>query len=218
MSDREIARRNTQALVTVKTDKRLAIPLLATPGEALGEGIDLIVVATGKREQLTDEFFQPSGAPGKTDRSSGKQIGLGNQSSALVGIGLIGRDIDGLLAQTLNETKADLRIFDQKSGRIISPLELHDLFFSASNGKRPRTTSHAIAERPGYRVENVCSCDEHDSAKVDRHAEIIVPESMVLLGIEHFEQRRARIALMPAPPLSISSSIITQLREPTLRI
>jgi hypothetical protein len=37
----------------------------------LGESINLIVVATGKREQLSDEFFQPSGAPGKTDRSSG---------------------------------------------------------------------------------------------------------------------------------------------------
>jgi len=35
---------------------------LATPGEALGESIDLIVVATGKREQLSDEFFPPSGA------------------------------------------------------------------------------------------------------------------------------------------------------------
>ena len=68
---KKIARRNTQALVTVKTDYRLATPLLATPGEALGESIDLIVVATGKREQLSDEFFQPSGAPGKTDRSSG---------------------------------------------------------------------------------------------------------------------------------------------------
>jgi hypothetical protein len=79
----------------------------------LGESIDLIVVATGKREQLSDEFFQPSGAPGKTDRSSGEQIGLGNQSSALVGVGLIGRDVDGLLAQTLNETKADGRIFDE---------------------------------------------------------------------------------------------------------
>ena len=60
--------------------------------------------------------------------SSGEQIGLGNQSSALVGVGLIGRDVDGLLAQTLNETEADGRIFDQKSGRIIPPLELHDLF------------------------------------------------------------------------------------------
>ena len=28
----------------------------------MGESIDLIVVATGKREQLSDEFFPPSGA------------------------------------------------------------------------------------------------------------------------------------------------------------
>jgi hypothetical protein len=81
---KEIARRNTQALVTVKTDYHLATPLLATPGEALGESIGLIVVATGKRKQLSDQFFQQSGAPGNTDRSSGEQIGLGNQSSALV--------------------------------------------------------------------------------------------------------------------------------------
>jgi hypothetical protein len=63
----EIARRNTQALES--DNYHLSTPLLATPGEALGESIDLIVVATGKREQLSDEFFQPSGAPG-TDRSS----------------------------------------------------------------------------------------------------------------------------------------------------
>ena len=31
-----------------------------------------------------DEFFQPSGAPGKTDRSSGEQIGLGNQSGSVL--------------------------------------------------------------------------------------------------------------------------------------
>ena len=55
---KEIARRNTKALVTVKTDYHLATPLLATPGEALGESIDLIVVTTWKREQLSDEFFQ----------------------------------------------------------------------------------------------------------------------------------------------------------------
>jgi hypothetical protein len=75
-----VARRNTLALVTPteRADYHLATPLLAPPGEA---------VATGKREQLSDELFQPSGAPGKTDRSSGEQIGLGNQSSALVGVG-----------------------------------------------------------------------------------------------------------------------------------
>jgi hypothetical protein len=42
---KEIARRNTQAPVTVKSDYHLATPLLATPREALGESIDLIVVA-----------------------------------------------------------------------------------------------------------------------------------------------------------------------------
>src|SRR5205807_2616186 len=110
-----------------KAGCHFATPPLATPGEALGEGVNLIVVATGKSEQLSDEVFQPSGTPGKTDRSSGKEIGLGNQASALVGVGLIGRDVDGLLAQALDETKADWRIFDQKSGRIIPPLELHDL-------------------------------------------------------------------------------------------
>ncbi len=33
-----------------------------------------------------------------------------------------------VLAQTLSETKADWRIFNQKSRRTISPLELHDFF------------------------------------------------------------------------------------------
>ena len=68
---------------------------------------------------------------------------MGNQSSALVGVGLIGRDVDGLLAQTLNETKADWRIFDQKSGTIIPPLELHDLFWIPAYGQKidPRSNS-----------------------------------------------------------------------------
>jgi hypothetical protein len=59
-------------LITVKTDYHFATPLLPSPGKALGESIDLIVVATGKGEQLSDEFLQPSGALGKTDRSTGE--------------------------------------------------------------------------------------------------------------------------------------------------
>ena len=59
-------------LITIKTDYHFATPLLPPPGKALGESIDLIVVATGKGEQLSDEFLQPSGALGKTDRSTGE--------------------------------------------------------------------------------------------------------------------------------------------------
>ena len=78
-----------------------------TPGKALGESVNLIVVATGKSEQLSDEFFQPGGMLGETNRTSGEQVGLSNQSSALISVGFIGRDVDGSLAQALNETEAD---------------------------------------------------------------------------------------------------------------
>ena len=110
-------------------DSHFATPLPATPGETLGQSVNLIVVPTGKSQQLSDEFFQPSGALGKSDGSSGKQVSLGNQARTLVGVGLIGRDVDGLLAETLNETKADRRLFDQKGGGMVSALEVHDLSF-----------------------------------------------------------------------------------------
>ena len=82
-------------------------------------------MATGKGDQLSDESFQPCGALGKSDGSSGEQVGLGNQARTLVGVGLIGRDVDRLLAETLNETKADRRLFDQKGGGMVSALEGH---------------------------------------------------------------------------------------------
>src|ERR1700692_1730733 len=99
-----------------------AVAVGATPGEALGESIDLIVGRPGNESNsaTNSSSHRRAGEDGPILRD---QIGLGNQSSALVGVGLIGRDVDGLLAQTLNETKADGGIFDQKSGRTIPPLE-----------------------------------------------------------------------------------------------
>ena len=83
------------------------VEALATPCQALGEGIDLIVMAPGKRQQFSGEFLKPSGAPGKTNRAPGKQVGLRNHASPLVGVGLVGRDIDRLLAQALDQAAAD---------------------------------------------------------------------------------------------------------------
>ena len=54
---------------------------------------------------------------------------------------------------------------------------------------------HAVAQRSGNGVEHVGRGDEHHPAQIERHREIIVAERVVLLGIEHFEQRRAGIAL-----------------------
>ena len=55
---------------------------------------------------------------------------------------------------------------------------------------------HAIAQRRGNGVEHVRSADEQHLGQIEGHAEIIVAERVVLLRIEHLEQRRERIALV----------------------
>jgi hypothetical protein len=56
-------------------DSHSVTPLLATPGEALGESVNLIVVATGKSEQLSYEFFEPWSAPGRrTDPPANRSV------------------------------------------------------------------------------------------------------------------------------------------------
>ncbi len=54
---------------------------------------------------------------------------------------------------------------------------------------------HAVAHRAGNGVEHVGGGDEHHPRQVESDAEIIVAERRILLGVQHFEQRRGRIAL-----------------------
>ena len=67
--------------------------------------------------------------------------------------------------------------------------------FSIRRVAGERDHLHAVAQRPRDLVEHVRGRDEHDTAQVERHAEIVVAERVVLLRVEHFEQRGARIAL-----------------------
>ena len=57
---------------------------------------------------------------------------------------------------------------------------------------------HAVAQRPGYRVEHVRRADEHHPRQVVRHPEVVVAEGRVLLRVEHLEQRRRRVAVEAA--------------------
>src|SRR5262249_15931857 len=50
-------------------------------------------------------------------------------------------------------------------------------------------------ERPRYGVEEVAGGDEHHPAEIERDAEVVVPEAVVLLGVEHFKERGGGIAL-----------------------
>ncbi len=54
---------------------------------------------------------------------------------------------------------------------------------------------------PGMLSSTFAVRDEHDARQVERHAEIIVAEGRVLLRVEHFQQRRGRIALDAAAEL-----------------
>src|SRR5665811_1514059 len=99
------------------------------PCECLNECIDLIVMAPRKSQQFRGEFLEPSGAPGKTNRTSRKQVALSYYASTLVGIGLVGRDVDRFFAQALDETTTDRGVLDQKRGRAIALLDLHHLAF-----------------------------------------------------------------------------------------
>src|SRR5262249_10873121 len=60
---------------------------------------------------------------------------------------------------------------------------------------------HPIAQRTWDRIEHVGGGDEYHAAQIERHAEIIVAERIVLLRIEHFEKRGSRIAVNPGPEL-----------------
>ena len=53
---------------------------------------------------------------------------------------------------------------------------------------------HAVAERRRDRVGDVRGGDEHHLREVERDLEVVVGERVVLLGVEHLEQRRRGVA------------------------
>lgn len=60
---------------------------------------------------------------------------------------------------------------------------------------------HAIAERRRDGVHLVGVGDEEDLGEVDRDLDVVVAEGVVLLGIEHLEESRLRVAAEVATDL-----------------
>src|SRR5438093_2633554 len=58
---------------------------------------------------------------------------------------------------------------------------------------------HAVAQWFGDRVEHICGCDEEDFRQIERHIQIVIPESRILLWIERFQQRRRGVTAKIAP-------------------
>ena len=66
------------------------------------------------------------------------------------------------------------------------------LFFFCVAGNRNHF--HPVQKRPGDRVDRVGRRDEHDAAQVEGNLQVVIHEFLVLFGVEHFEQRRSRVA------------------------
>jgi hypothetical protein len=64
--------------------------------------------------------------------------------------------------------------------------------FSSSVYPGSRMTLHAVEQRRRD-VERVRSADEHHLGEIEVDFQVVVAERRVLLGIEHFEQRRGRV-------------------------
>jgi hypothetical protein len=60
---------------------------------------------------------------------------------------------------------------------------------------------HPVAQGSGDRVEQVRGRDEEDLAEVEGDLEVVVLEAEVLLRVEHFEERRRRVAAEVHPEL-----------------
>ena len=53
---------------------------------------------------------------------------------------------------------------------------------------------HAVSQRLRNRIDHVRRGDEHHLGQIKRHVQIVIAERTILLRIEHFHQRRRRIA------------------------
>ena len=87
----------------------------------------------------------------------------------------------------------DLALRGRQSGRFELALEqiaLGDLELLLLGVAGDLDDLHAVAHRPGNRVEHIRRADEHDLRQIEGDREIVVAEGRVLLRVEHFQQRR----------------------------
>ena len=81
---------------------------MAAPGKTLDQGIHLIVMTSGKRQQFSGEVLKPRSLAWKSNRAAGKQVGLRNDPRTLVGLRSMRGDVDRLLAQALDKATTDV--------------------------------------------------------------------------------------------------------------
>ncbi len=97
--------------------------------------------------------------------------------------GVVGqRDLAGREAVLLDLARHEVALRDLELFRLGVSGEVHDL--------------HPVEQRARDVLDEVGGCDEEDLREVERHAEVVIREAVVLRGVEDLEQRRRRVALV----------------------
>src|SRR5215471_1966074 len=117
------------------------------------------MAAARKCEKLRREFLEPCSPPGKSNRAPLEQIALRNKTSAFVGIGLVGGDIDRLFLQALDQTTADRRLLDQKGGE--GAITLLNLHHPAFEGLKPKLATYHLQN-----VKHLPTTQQNDTSGV----------------------------------------------------
>ena len=86
---------------------------------------------------------------------------------------------------------AEARLLELPRNQVL----LGDLRLFALRVARELDDFHAVEERTGNVLDEVRGRDEQHFAQVERNAEVVIGEGVVLRRIEHLEQRARRIAL-----------------------
>ena len=100
--------------------------------------------------------------------------------------------------QIVQRLVGELDLFAQREAMLLGlprnqePLRDMDLLLFGVSGQLEDL--HAVAQRLGNRIEPVRGHHEDHLRQVKRHVEVVIAERRVLLRIEHFHQRRGRIA------------------------
>src|SRR5579859_7103385 len=118
---------------------------------------------------------------------------IGNLALQIPHAGFLGVVPDNVVERIIVE----LQVLFGETGTLTLLLEqeaLGDLpLFDFGVARQPQDF-HAILQRLRDRMQHVGSADEHDARKVVLNIEIMVGESVVQFGIEHFHQRSRRVA------------------------
>ncbi len=162
---------------------RHVIALVFIPGMARAVDLHEVLHTDGD-----GEFFLQADLLGAVAHQFGDAL-LQSPYTALVGV---------VLHDGLQQSLAQFELLGLDAGvlqQLGQQMALCDLHFFLERVAVHLDDLHAVAQRRMDGAEGVCRGHEHHAAEVVLHLHVVVVEGVVLLRVQHFEERAGRVAM-----------------------